>query len=77
MCVGTENSLLECVSNTSSTTICESLENAAIICQGNSPCVKCRKFKLHFWHLIFRLQNTSFLCIVLYCIQLVDVSLFA
>ena len=34
LCVGTEHSLLECVGNTTFTT-CESLEDAAIICQGS------------------------------------------
>ena len=33
-CVGAEHSLLECVGNTTFTA-CESLEDAAIICQGS------------------------------------------
>ena len=32
-CVGTENSLIDCAGN-APTTICESLEDASIICQG-------------------------------------------
>ena len=33
-CMGSESSLLNCIGNTSSST-CESLEDAALVCQGN------------------------------------------
>ena len=39
-CIGTESSLLDCVGNSSSTA-CDSMEDAAIICQGNCVIVDC------------------------------------
>ena len=39
-CSGTESSLLNCIGN-SSLTACDSMEDAAIICQGNCVIVDC------------------------------------